>query len=78
MADMPEDIRSRLARRVRVLRRKRCLTQQQLAELADLDYKHIQLLEGKRPPHPRLDTLEKLSRGLGVPLSRLIREAEKG
>lgn len=54
------------------------MTQQQLAELADLDYKHIQLLEGKRAPYARIDTLEKLARGLGVPVSRLIKEVERG
>lgn len=63
---------------MRRLRQRRKLTQQELAELANLDYKHIQLLEGKRTPYARLDTLEKLAKALGVPLSTLIREAERG
>ena len=75
---MPEDIRLRLARTVRRLRRKQHITQQQLAEQAELDYKHIQLVEGKRSPYVRLDTLEKLAKGLGMPLSGLMREVERG
>ena len=75
---MPGDIRLRLGGAVRKLRRRRKITQQQLAELADLDYKHIQLLEGKRTPYARLDTLVKLAKALNVPLSKLIREAERG
>lgn len=75
---MPEDIRLRLAKTVRRLRRRRGVTQQQLAELADLDYKHIQLLEGRRSPYARIDTLQKLARGLGVPMSKLIKEVEQG
>lgn len=75
---MAGDIRLRLSRTVRRLRRRRGVTQQQLAELADLDYKHVQLLEGKRAPYARIDTLEKLAKGLGVPMSRLIKEVERG
>ena len=59
---MVGDIRQHFAGRLRELRRKAGYTQQQLAELAELDYKHIQRLEGSYPPYPRLDTIEKLAR----------------
>ncbi len=69
---MVEDIRRCLAGRLRGLRRKAGYTQQQLAELAELDYKHIQQLEGSRPPYPRLDTIEKLAKAFKIPPSKLL------
>ena len=69
---MNADARTRLGKRLRALRNKHGLTQQRLAELADLDYKHVQLLEGSRPPYARLDTLEKLAKAFGMTLSELL------
>jgi transcriptional regulator with XRE-family HTH domain len=43
-------INLKFARRLRELREKYGYTQEKLAELSGVDYKHIQLLEGKYPP----------------------------
>jgi transcriptional regulator with XRE-family HTH domain len=51
------------------------MTQQELAEAADLDYKSIQRLEAKIPRfYPKVDTLEKLSRAFGITISDLLRQ----
>lgn len=51
---------------LRLLRGRRGLTQEQLAEQADCDYKHYQLIEIGRTSMPALATLEKLASALGV------------
>ena len=72
-ARMVRDIRKQISNRVRELRAKRGLTQQQLAEAAGLDYKTVQRLEGKAPRfHPNIDTLEQIARALGISVSELL------
>jgi len=66
---MSTDIKHRLALRIKELRKKHGLTQEKLAELANVDYKHIQLLESKQPSSPRIDTLEKLAKAFKMSLS---------
>jgi len=70
---MAGTIRRILAKRLKVLRERRGLTQQGLAERANLDYKHLQSLEGKRPPNVTLDTLERLARALSTSPADLLR-----
>ena len=71
---MAEDIRKQLSNRIRELRAKHHLTQQQLAEAADLDYKSVQRLEAKHPRfYPKLDTLERLAKALKTAPSDLLR-----
>ena len=55
-----------ISERIRLLRKKKVLTQEELSLLSGVDYKHIQLLESRRSPAIRIDTLEKLCTGLGV------------
>jgi len=43
-----------------------------LAELAGLEYKHIQRLEGNHPCDVKLTTLEKLAKAFKIPLSKLL------
>ena len=57
---------------LRALRKKRGLTQEQLAEKAGLEYKYIQMLEGKTPPSATLRTLNKLAKALRVPVIQLL------
>ena len=45
---------------------------QKLSELSGIDYKHIQLLESKRPPRARIDTLEKLAKAFNTSISKLL------
>jgi len=71
---MAKDIRKQISNRIRELRAKRGLTQQELAEAADLDYKTIQRLEGKKTRfYPNVDTLERIARALGVSVSGLLK-----
>jgi len=71
---MAPDIRKQLSNRIRTLRAKQRLTQQGLAEAADLDYKSIQRLEAKSPRYyAKLDTLEKLARAFKITVADLVR-----
>lgn len=74
LRSMPKDIRKQISNRIRELRAKRGVTQQELAEAAGLDYKSIQRLEAKSPRfHPKVNTLEKVARALGVSVSGLLK-----
>ena len=73
LRSMAADIRKQLSNRIRELRATHRLTQQELAEAADLDYKSIQRLEAKAPHfYPKLDTLEKLARAFKTSPSKLL------
>jgi len=65
-------IQKKLAKRLRELRKKEGLTQEKLAELSGIDYKHIQLLESINPPAAKLDTLEKLAKAFKINPSNLL------
>ena len=65
-------IRLKLARKIRQLRKKSGLTQERLAEIAGIDYKHIQLLEGQNPSAAKLDTIEKLAKAFKISPSDLL------
>jgi len=70
---METDIRIKLARRIRELRKKKKLTQEQLSELSKIDYKHIQLLESKKAPAAKIDTIEKLAKAFKITLSKFLK-----
>jgi transcriptional regulator with XRE-family HTH domain len=58
-----DDVREQLGKNLRDLRERAGLSQEELAEICELDRTEISLLErGLR--FPRLDTLVRLSRGL--------------
>ncbi len=64
----------KLGQKVRELRKNKGLTQERLAELSDISYKHIQRIEGK-PNHASFITLASLSRlaaALDTSLSNLV------
>ncbi|HXD55592.1 MAG TPA: helix-turn-helix transcriptional regulator [Solirubrobacteraceae bacterium] len=62
-----------LGENVKRLRDEAGLAQEELAEMADLDRTMISLVEnGKKLV--RIDTLVKLSRALGIPLSVLVKD----
>ena len=69
---MSMEIRLKLGRKLRQLRKRYGYTQQKLSELADIDYKHIQLLEGKNPSGVKIDTLEKLAKAFNITISKLL------
>ncbi len=66
-------IRLKLAGRLRELRKKNGLTQEKLSELSGIDYKHIQLLESKKAPAAKLDTVEKLAKAFHISPSELLK-----
>jgi len=68
-----EDIVTRFSERLRQLRAKHKLTQEELAERSGISYKNIQYLESKNPTCPSLRTLEKLAKGFKISPSKLIK-----
>ena len=53
------------------IRRKRGVTQEELAHRADLDYSYINQIENGRR-NPSLDAIDRIARALGVPVRDLI------
>ncbi|MDD5194547.1 MAG: helix-turn-helix transcriptional regulator [Candidatus Omnitrophica bacterium] len=69
---MGNDIKINYSKRLRQLRQKYGYTQQKLADLANVEYKHIQRLESKKPCDVKISTLEKIAKAFGIPLSKLL------
>jgi len=70
-------IEREFAKNLRRLRKKAELTQERLAELAGLEYKYIQMLEGKTPPSATLRTLAKISKAFGIEVYEMLRFRSK-
>lgn len=70
---MNENIRLRLGKRIKELRVKCGYTQERLSEVADIDYKYIQRIEGKSPPALKIDTIGKLAKALKVKPAELLK-----
>jgi len=67
---MAKDLRKQICNRIRELRAKQDITQQELAEKAGLDYKSIQRLEAKTPRfYPKIHTIAKVAEAFKVSLS---------
>jgi len=69
---MKTSIRLVIGAKIKNLRTKMGLTQDQLAELADIDYKYLQKIEGKNPPNLKVETIEKLAKALKTSPSKLL------
>ena len=69
---MIKDSLASLSKRLRILREKAELTQEELARKAGISVKYLQNLEGMNPKNPSLLTLEKIAKGLGCPTADLI------
>lgn len=70
---MARGIRLQFAKQLRVLRRRYGWTQEELAERADLAYRHVQRLESlKDPPPAKIDTLEKLAKAFTLSPEKLL------
>jgi transcriptional regulator with XRE-family HTH domain len=68
------DAQGRLGQKIREIRKKRKLSQTELAEKADVSFITISRIErGERDPHVR--TLARIAKGLGVPAFELLRSA---
>lgn len=71
---MDKKARLILAKRVKEIREKRKITQENLALSTGIDYKYIQRIEGKNPPAVRIDTIEKLAAALKTNCSILLKK----
>lgn len=69
---MKSTVRLELGRKIRYYRNKRGYTQERLAELANIDYKYLQRIEGKNPPALKIDTIEKLAKALKATPAELL------
>ena len=63
----------RLSLRIKEFRKKRGITQEQLAELIPTSYKYIQRMESKNPPDVRLSTIARLAKALKVKPAELLK-----
>ena len=68
-----ENTNIRFGNHLKSLRKKKKMTQEELASLADLEYKYIQRLEGKKPSSPTLNSLEKLAKAFGITPAELLK-----
>lgn len=71
------DINIKFSKTLKLIRKSKGMTQEQLAERSGIDYKYLQKLESKNPSSPTLQVLEKLALGLGISLYDFIKEIEE-
>lgn len=69
---MNSNIKLELGTRIKELRNKYKLTQEQLAAEADIDYKYLQRIEGKNPPDLGILLIEKIAKALKTTPSKLL------
>jgi transcriptional regulator with XRE-family HTH domain len=69
---MESNIRLKLGKKIKTLREKRGYTQNRFSEVAEIDYKYIQKIEGKNPPALKIDTIEKIAKALKVKPAELL------
>ena len=69
---MDTKIRLKLAQRIKQLRKGLGLTQEKLSEVAGIDYKYLQRIEGKNPPNIKLETIERFAKTLKTTPSKLL------
>jgi transcriptional regulator with XRE-family HTH domain len=62
----------RLLLRLKQLRKKHGLTQEQFAERSGISYKYYQAVEGGRKRDLRLSTLERVARAYGIEVWQLV------
>ncbi len=70
---MNSTIRGKISKNLKAIRHKKGITQEKLAELAGIDYKYLQRIEGKNPPAIKIDTIEKMAKALKVKPETLIK-----
>lgn len=64
-------IRLKIGQKIKEIRKKRGYTQEKLAELASIDYKYLQKIEGKSPPALKVDTIDRLAKALKISTVKL-------
>jgi transcriptional regulator with XRE-family HTH domain len=72
-----QSISERFGQVVKAIREKQNLSQEKLAELAEIDRTYVSMIErGKR--HPTLEVASRIADALSMKLSEVIRRAERG
>ena len=71
-ARVPASTQTRLIERLRALRKRHGLTQEQFAEVSGLGYKHYQQIEIGMKRDLRLSTIERLARAYGIEVHQLL------
>lgn len=69
---MKTSIRRKLGEKIKETRQKLGYTQERLSELANMDYKYIQRIEGKNPPDIRVETIQRIAKALKTTPSKLL------
>jgi len=70
---MDEVLLNKLSKRIKELRKKNKLTQEELSEKSGVSYKHIQKLEGKYMHDPKLGTVSKIAKAFNISVSELLK-----
>ena len=70
---MNPSITLKVGKRIKELRLKLGMTQEELAETAGVDYKYLQKIEGKTPPNIKIETIEKLAKALKTSPDKLLK-----
>lgn len=70
---MNASIGRQLGKKIKEYRRKRGITQEQLAELIETSYKYVQRIEERNPPDVRLTTIVRLAKALKTTPSDLLK-----
>lgn len=73
---MPSQSLPRLLARLKSLRKRLGMTQEQFAEAAGMSYKYFQAVEAGRKPDLRLSTLERLASGFSLEVWQLLSPEE--
>ena len=76
--EVPQKTVEHLLKRLKALRKKHELTQEQFAELSGIGYKYYQAVEGGRKRDVRLSTLERISDAYGIRVFQLLAPSEPG
>ena len=69
---MTPEIRLQFARRLKALRKRFHLTQEQMAERLDMDIRNYQRLESNKPGAVKIDTIDKIAKALKLTPSKLL------
>lgn len=71
-AMLTPEIRLQFARRLKTLRKRFHLTQEQMAERLEMDVRYYQRLESNKPGAVKIDTIAKIAKALKLTPSKLL------
>ncbi len=69
----PMNASQKIAKNLRKIRKTQGLSQEKAAEKIGLTLRYYAMIESKKPRQVRVSTLEKLAKGLKVPLEKLLK-----